>query len=584
MKRIYDEWKMLYQQFDRLLLLFALVFMTVEVVWIPLNSWISEVLLGLTGYAYLSPTNLLAVFSAKWWVTVLFLVQIVANVTLVYLEIGLLVLGLKRLLNQEEGIRTYLAYLLTALRRILRQVSVSKVLYVLLYTAVFFPFLRKILQIYYVDKLIVPRFILDHFSKNPLIALLLVAALFIFFLLAARLLHSLPLIYGEEKSVEQAVRLSFHKSRQFGLWKSYFRLLWLVLGTGLAFFGVGTGLYVLQLWADQLPDQLAFGLAVLHLILLYLAHYALVSLFLLKFISYSTASDLSVPRQKKRRPGLRLGILLLVTCYLGLQAILTLSFPFQERPLTISHRGVSQENGVQNTIDSLEKTAKLKPDFIEMDVQETKDGHFVVMHDTDLRALTGHSGGTHDYSLAELTQMEASENGQSSPVPSFEDYLSRAEDLQQKLLVEIKTTKADSPQMMENFLKTYGQRLIAGGHQMQSLDYGVIQTVKAYDPKLLSAFILPFNSIYPTTVADGYTMEYTSLDQAFVLKSWLRQKFVYAWTPNDEDGMMQTLQLQVDGIITDNLELLQESMDNFTQHQSYADLLLLQTRLLLLQF
>lgn len=77
-----------------------------------------------------------------------------------------------------------------------------------------------------------------------------------------------------------------------------------------------------------------------------------------------------------------------------------------------------------------------------MDVQETKDGHFVVMHDTDLRALTGHSGGTHDYSLAELTQMEASEHGQSSPVPSFEDYLSRAEDLQQKLLVEIKTTKA----------------------------------------------------------------------------------------------------------------------------------------------
>ena len=138
--------------------------------------------------------------------------------------------------------------------------------------------------------------------------------------------------------------------------------------------------------------------------------------------------------------------------------------------------------------------------------------------------------------------------------------------------------------MMENFLETYGQRLIAGGHQMQSLDYGVIQTVKSYDPKLLSAFILPFNSIYPTTVADGYTMEYTSLDQAFVLKSWLRQKFVYAWTPNDEDGMMQTLQLQVDGIITDNLELLQESMDNFTQHQSYADLLLLQTRLLLLQF
>ena len=138
--------------------------------------------------------------------------------------------------------------------------------------------------------------------------------------------------------------------------------------------------------------------------------------------------------------------------------------------------------------------------------------------------------------------------------------------------------------MMENFLKTYGQRLLAGGHQMQSLDYKVIQAVKAYDKKLLSAFILPFNSIYPDTVADGYTMEYTSLDQGFTLKSWIRKKFVYAWTPNDAEGMEQALQLQVDGIITDQLRELQETMKSFSDHQSYADLLFLQVRLLLLQF
>ncbi|MGZ7240481.1 glycerophosphoryl diester phosphodiesterase membrane domain-containing protein, partial [Streptococcus pyogenes] len=70
MKRIYMEWKTLYQQFDRILLLFAVAFATVEVVWVPLNSWLSEILLEMTGYAYLSPTNVLAVLAAKWWVTV----------------------------------------------------------------------------------------------------------------------------------------------------------------------------------------------------------------------------------------------------------------------------------------------------------------------------------------------------------------------------------------------------------------------------------------------------------------------------------------------------------------------------------
>ena len=41
-------------------------------------------------------------------------------------------------------------------------------------------------------------------------------------------------------------------------------------------------------------------------------------------------------------------------------------------PLTISHRGVDEENGVQNTIPALEATAKAKPDYVEMDIQETK--------------------------------------------------------------------------------------------------------------------------------------------------------------------------------------------------------------------
>ena len=43
----------------------------------------------------------------------------------------------------------------------------------------------------------------------------------------------------------------------------------------------------------------------------------------------------------------------------------------------------------QNTVESLEKTAQLKPDLIEMDIQETKDGQFVMMHDANLKGLAG---------------------------------------------------------------------------------------------------------------------------------------------------------------------------------------------------
>lgn len=46
-----------------------------------------------------------------------------------------------------------------------------------------------------------------------------------------------------------------------------------------------------------------------------------------------------------------------------------------------------------------------------MDVQETKDGHFVVMHDANLRHLTGVNGTPQDLTLKELTNLTVTENG-----------------------------------------------------------------------------------------------------------------------------------------------------------------------------
>ena len=174
--------------------------------------------------------------------------------------------------------------------------------------------------------------------------------------------------------------------------------------------------------------------------------------------------------------------------------------------------------------------------------------------------------------------MTASENGMTAPVPSFDEYLEKADELGQKLLVEIKVTDADSPNLTRNFLKKYGQRLIAKGHHMHSLDYRTIIESKQYNEQLVSFFILPFNSIYPTTVADGYTIEYTSLDQNFMTKSWIRGKSVY------EESMTKMLLLQVDGIITDNLTGLKSLMSELEENHRYPDLFFLEFQRLLYNF
>ncbi|MDQ8821171.1 glycerophosphodiester phosphodiesterase [Streptococcus ruminantium] len=585
MNKLQREFQKMYYNLDKILLLFCTLFTVMEFVWIPLNSWISEGLLAMTGYAYLSPTNLLSVLSENLFVTGLFLLLFLINIAIAYLELALLFTGVWHLLDEKvKHLPDYMRDVRDSMLAIIRHSSVAKVLFLLLYSVILLPFLRRILNIYYFNKIVVPQFILDYLLDISWVAAVIVIALLIFFWLATRFMYALPEIYFTHRSVKESIVYSWEKTKGWQQVESLVNLIWLITFPVLLFTGVGFLLYVVQVLFDNYLPSISIGLVVISYTLLKLFYYGIIALFMIGFVSLLTGKQLPIYRRKRLRHGLRLVILLLSGLFFGIQGVLTLYYPFHTLPVTISHRGVDDGNAVQNSVEGLEKTSRLKPDYIEMDVQETKDGQFVVMHDTDLLALTGNPGGTHDYTLAELTAMTASENGLTAPVPSFDTYLDKADELGQKLLVEIKVTKADSPNLTRNFLKKYGSRLLAKGHQMQSLDYQTIADIKQYNEQLVSLFILPFNSIYPTTVADGYTMEYTSLDKHFMLKSWFRGKSVYVWTPNNQETMTKMVLLQVDGIITDKMTELKKLMEELQTEYHYADLFFLQFQSLLYNF
>ena len=105
-------------------------------------------------------------------------------------------------------------------------------------------------------------------------------------------------------------------------------------------------------------------------------------------------------------------------------------------------------------------------------------------HDANLKNLTGINATPQDLTLDELTNTDIYENGYQTKISSFDAYLERANALNQKLLIEIKTSKKDSPQMMDHFLEKYGATIKKYGHQMQSLDYHVIDKVLTYDSEI----------------------------------------------------------------------------------------------------
>ena len=67
----------------------------------------------------------------------------------------------------------------------------------------------------------------------------------------------------------------------------------------------------------------------------------------------------------------------------------------------IAHRG-DWRNAPENSLQSIEKAIAMKVDMIELDIQPTKDGNFICMHDETLDRTSTGKGPIKDYTTEEL--------------------------------------------------------------------------------------------------------------------------------------------------------------------------------------
>ena len=565
----------IYLNLDKVLFLFFLIFMMVEYLWLPLNSFLAGLLLSQTGYLFISYNNIFAIITSSPLISLAFLVLIVINLLVAYFQICLLFIGARHLLYHEK--RTLIEYSRKVFQQsflFMKRLSFCKMAFLFFYVAMLFPFIRKILKIYYLNKIVIPDFIVTYLEdKHWLVGLMIFASAWILLYVSVRLMFALPKILFEKRTVREGVKYSLQKTKKQVLFYAW-NLLLIIIKTYLFFFLLLTPLLIGQIVIDNLTQKESLILGVINFVLIKNIHYMALTYFLVKFVSFLTGEELEIMPRRKKDHLMRWGVMGCASIFFAIEGYVYLEAPVRNTPLVISHRGVSNKNGVQNTVQSLEKTAQLKPDLIEMDVQETKDGQFVMMHDANLKNLAGINARPQDLTLEELTGLDISENGYRTKISSFDDYLNRANELHQRLLIEIKTSKKDSPQMMERFLEKYGPIIKQYGHQMQSLDYHVIDQVLKYDSTIPAYFILPYNSIFPKTKATGYTMEYSTLDEYFVTKLWYTEQKLYVWTVNGSEAFDKAVRLGADGMITDDLEMVQLQVTTAQDDPEYTELLL----------
>ncbi|MCT0448375.1 glycerophosphodiester phosphodiesterase [Lactococcus lactis subsp. lactis] len=555
----------------------------ITLVIIPLLESISELIMRVSGIPYVSYNNLGNLLQQHFLGVLGLVVVLFVLIFLVYLQFIVQFQGIRLIQARTFSLKSLFRQVISDLKN----VRIQQLVFFVFYFLLIIPFGRYVFSTPLLSKIKIPVFTFEFFFKSWQNMLILFLFYAMTFWISTRLILTLPLMILKGQSLKVAIKESLKRTkgvRNFFRLSVYFGLIGLfsIIMQGLLFMGG----YFAQDYLDKTSFALVGAVSILDLI--WLGSSIISTLSLVMLFSYlMREADLEafeISEVVKKSPKVRRKYKIIFST-LAVLIFALVSWTYVEGfmdtvPLTISHRGVDEENGVQNTIPAMEATAKSKPDYVEMDIQETKDHQFVVFHDPTLKDLAGIDIPPQKLTLAELTNTVVSENGKKALIPSFDDYLAAAEKVNQKLLVEIKVSPFDSPKMVENFSKKYGARLLKDKAMIHSLDYNALLIEQKINPKIKVSFILPFNLLFPQTKMSAYTMEATTLNSSFVDKAQARKQMVFAWTVNDETDMREQMFNGVDGIITDNLDDLKEVIAEDDDNPSYAQRILRMTSII----
>ncbi len=530
---------------------------------------------------YVSYTNIGSIALRHPLAIIGLLLILLAIITLIYWQFAYLLLGIMNIRNGRP--QTSRAVLGDVFRSLVGA-SPSTFLFFIGYFVVIIPFGSELFSTPLLNKAKIPAFIMTYLMANPLWAVFLgifyVAAAYI----GIRLIAVLPLMMLDGYHSHEAIRLSWQRTRRH-FW-AYFSKILVTLAIVTVMVTLIYGLiYLGQLGFDRTGFGLAaatFNLFLMEIITEFIVCYSTVIFMMVVLSSHDSQQQTPLSLFSFREPArtkLRTRLLIisgltLISALLVVFNLVYLNGLAMTKPLTIAHRGVDNGNGVQNTIPAMVKTSKEKPDYVEMDIRMTKDHQFVVMHDGNLKSLAGLNRSVASMTLRQVTKVTVTENGYQAKIPSFNHYLNTAIKHHQKLLIEIKTGSADTPDLSERFYRQFGQRILTNHEQVHTLSYKVMDKLKKEHPQLFVSYIMPYNLTFPRTRANAYTMESTTLNDSFVDQANREHKKVYAWDIDDVNSLDQMMFMGANGVITNNLNLIQQEIKDNTDHPSYANLLL----------
>lgn len=240
---------------------------------------------------------------------------------------------------------------------------------------------------------------------------------------------------------------------------------------------------------------------------------------------------------------------------------------------TIAHRGYIAK-GVENSIEALEGAAEVGADYVEFDIILTKDNKFVVMHDYNLKRLAGLNKRVQDMNFDEVVGLTIKQGDFTSKIPSLEEFVNKAKELNMKLVIELKPHGAEPSNYIDILIGEI-KRLKLENYKFMSLNSKVIEELETKVPTLETGYVIPlqFGNFHHSNV-DFFVIEDFSYRDRLVEQARKENKQVFVWTINNPALITKYLQSPADGIITDEPELVKDEKNILENNYSYYDKIL----------
>lgn len=220
--------------------------------------------------------------------------------------------------------------------------------------------------------------------------------------------------------------------------------------------------------------------------------------------------------------------------------------------LRIGHRGTS-EGAPENSIAAVRLAARAGLDGIEYDLQRSRDGVPVVMHDATLRRTAGEARAVSSLPASALTRLTLSDSGER--VPSNERLLREARGRFGIVLIELKARRLEKAVLEQIY--SNGMEGVA---VVTSFSSEILEAVRGLDRGIRIGLIHgPLSGAIET--ASGLKASFLSsnannLTRRFVERAHAHNLGVLAWTVNSGEKAARMERLGVDGVMSDSISLL----------------------------